>query len=64
MIFSNKSQDGFLVPKKKQVDYWLLLQKDVDEQDVQQYARLIRQSDFILVVFEENDRKIKEQFVF
>ena len=53
-----------MVPKKKQVDYWLLLQKEVDEQDVQQYARLIRQSDFVLAVFEENDRKTKEQFVF
>jgi hypothetical protein len=63
-MFSNKSQDGFLVPKKKQVDYWLLLQKEVDEHDVQQYARLIRQSDFVLAVFEENDRKTKEQFVF
>ena len=63
-MFSNKSQDGFLVPKKKQVDYWLLLQKDMDELDVQRYVRLIRQSDFVLAVFEENDKKTKEQFVF
>lgn len=64
MIFSNKSQDGFLVPKKKQVDYWLLLQKEIDKQEVQRYTRLIRQSEFVLAVFEENDRKTKEQFVY
>ncbi|MDB2675230.1 IPExxxVDY family protein [Flavobacteriales bacterium] len=64
LVFSNKSQDGFLVSKKKQVDYWLLLQKEVDKQDVQHYARLIQQSEYVLAVFEENDRKTKEQFVY
>jgi len=64
ILFSNKSRDGFLVPKKKQVDYWLLLDKEVDKQDVQQYMSLIRQSEFVLAIFEENDKKTKEQFVF
>ncbi|MGC6471084.1 MAG: IPExxxVDY family protein [Flavobacteriales bacterium] len=63
-ILANKSHQGYLVPKKKNVDYWLVLQLGFDLETRNQLIKLIRQSDSILTVFEENDKKIKEQFLF
>ena len=63
-LFSNKSQNGFLVTKKKQVDYWILFNKTVDEKTVSHYISKIRKTQSVLTVFEENNKQIKEHFVF
>lgn len=63
-LFSNKSQNGFLVTKKKQVDYWILFNKTVDEKTVSHYISKIRKTQSVLTVFEEDNKQIKEHFVF
>ena len=63
-LFSNKSQNGFLVTKKKQVDYWILFNKTVDEKTVSHYISKIRKIQSVLTVFEEDNKQIKEHFVF
>ena len=63
-LFANKSQDGFLITKKKQVDYWILFHNTVDEKTVSYFVRTIRKTQFVLAVFEEDNKQIKEHFVF
>ena len=63
-LFSNKSPNGYLISKKKNVDYWLFLQEELDEEITKQYQKLINMSKHVLLTFEEKDRTIKEQFLF
>jgi hypothetical protein len=63
-LFSNKSQNGFLIPKKRQVDYWMMFQNSSDEDAVQHFVNSMRNTQSVLAVFEETNNKIKEQFVF
>lgn len=63
-LFANKSQDGFLITKKKQVDYWLLFHHTVDENIVSHFVSTIRKTQSVLAVFEEKNNQIKEHFVF
>jgi len=63
-LFANKSQDGFLITKKKQVDYWILFNNTVDEKTVSHFVSTIRKTQSVLAVFEEDNKKIKEHFVF
>ena len=63
-LFANKSQDGFLITKKKQVDYWILFHNTVDEKTVSHYISTIRKTQSVLTVFEEDNKQIKEHFVF
>jgi|TARA_Y100000385_G_C12913315_1_gene559265 hypothetical protein len=63
-IFANKSYNGFLITKKKQVDYWILFHSTVDENVVNHFISSIRNTQFVLAVFEENNKHIKEHFVF
>jgi hypothetical protein len=63
-LFANKSQDGFLITKKKQVDYWILFHNTVDEKTVSHYISTIRKTHSVLAVFEEDNKQIKEHFVF
>ena len=63
-LFANKSHDGYLITKKKQIDYWILFHNTIDENVVSHYVNLIRNTQFVLTVFEEKNKKIKEHFVF
>jgi len=63
-LFANKSHDGYLITKKKQIDYWLLFHNTIDENVVSHYVNIIRNTQFVLAVFEEKNKKIKEHFVF
>tara|TARA_B100001109_G_C18853883_1_gene470730 strand:- start:1576 stop:1968 length:393 start_codon:yes stop_codon:yes gene_type:complete len=63
-LFANKSHDGFLITKMKQVDYWILFHNTVDEKTVSHYISTIRKIQSVLTVFEENNKQIKEHFVF
>ena len=63
-LFANKSQDGFLITKKKQVDYWILFHNTVDEKTVSNYISTIRKTQSVLAVFKEDNKQIKEHFVF
>ena len=63
-LFANKSQDGFLITKKKQVDYWMLFYDTVDKKTVNHYISEIRKTQSVLAVFEEENNQIKEHFVF
>jgi len=63
-LFANKSHDGYLITKKKQIDYWILFHNTIDENVVSHYVNLIRNTQFVLAVFEEKNKKIKEHFVF
>lgn len=63
-IFANKSQDGFLITKKKQVDYWILFHNTIDEKTVSHFVSTIRKTQSVLAVFEEDNKQIKEHFVF
>ena len=48
----------------KQVDYWMLFKNTLDERAKQHYLTKIRDIDSVLAVFEEENKKIKEYFVF
>ena len=63
-LFANKSHDGFLITKKKQVDYWILFHNTVDEKTVSHFVGTIRKTQSVLAVFEEDNKQIKEHFVF
>jgi hypothetical protein len=63
-LFANKSHDGFLITKKKQVDYWLMFHNTVDENVISHFINSIRNTQSVLAVFEEENKNIKEQFVF
>lgn len=63
-LFSNKSPNGFLVTKKKNVDYWLFLNEETEKDTTKTYQQLINRSKHVLLAFEEKDKKIKEQFLF
>ncbi len=63
-LFANKSQDGFLITKMMQVDYWILFHNTVDEKTVSHYIGKIRKIQSVLTVFEEDKKQIKEHFVF
>lgn len=63
-IFSNTSVQGFLVPKKKNVNYWLFINEKMEKEGLNYYQKLMNNSQHILAVFEEKDKKIKEQFLF
>lgn len=63
-LFANKSHDGFLITKKKQVDYWMMFHNTIDENVVKHFISTIRNTQSVLAVFEEENKNIKEQFVF
>ena len=63
-LFANKSQDGFLITKKKHVDYWILFHNTMDETTVRNYINTIRKTQSVLTVFKEDNKKTKEHFVF
>lgn len=63
-LFANKSHDGFLIKKMKQVDYWMLFHNTVDEKTVSHYISIIRKIQPVLTVFEEDNKQVKEHFVF
>ena len=63
-LFANKSQSGFIITKMKHVDYWILFHNTVDEKTVSHYISTIRKTQSVLTVFEEDNKQIKEHFVF
>ena len=62
--FANKSKDGFLIPKRKQVDYWVLFQNTIDKKRIKNIIKSIHKNQHVLAIFEENKIEIKENFVF
>ena len=63
-LYANKSQDGYLIPKKKQVDYWILFINTIDEKTINHFVRTICKTQSVLAVFNEDNRQIKEHFIF
>ena len=63
-LFANKSRQGFLITKKREVDYWMLFNNTFDEKTVSHYISAIRKTRPVLAVFKEDNKKIKEHFVF
>ncbi|MEC8274100.1 MAG: IPExxxVDY family protein [Bacteroidota bacterium] len=63
-LFANKSHDGFLIKKMKQVDYWMLFHNTVDEKTVSHYISIIRKIQPVLTFFEEDNKQVKEHFLF
>lgn len=63
-LFSNKSPNGYLITKKRQIDYWIMFQSTTDQNTIQQFVNSIRNTQSVLTVFEESNNKIKEHFVF
>jgi hypothetical protein len=64
IMFSNKSTNGYLVRKKKEVDYWIKFHEDIDQETTKFTLETLRQNNLVLAVFEEHDRITKEQFVY
>ena len=62
-IFANRGPTGYLVKEKKQVDYWLKLEEPENER-TNNWIKEIRTIPQVLVAYEENLEKIKEQFIF
>ena len=63
-LFANKSQSGFIITKMKHVDYWILFENILDKKVKQQFLNKIRSIECVLTAFEEENRQIKEHFVF
>jgi len=63
-LFANKSQSGFIITKMKHVDYWILFENILDKKAKQQFLNKIRGIECVLTAFEEENRQIKEHFVF
>ena len=63
-LFSNKSPNGYLITKKRQIDYWIMFQSTTDQNTIQHFVNSIRNTQSVLTVFEESNNKIKEHFVF
>jgi len=63
-FFANKSQDGFLIQKQQQIDYWLMFQATTDKKTREFFIETIRQNQHVLAIFEEKNIKTKEYFVF
>ena len=62
-IFSNRCAKGYLVKRKQQVDYWLKLEK-TDRERLNKWMKKIRTIPQVLVAYEEEAKKVKEQFIF
>ena len=48
----------------KHVDYWILFENILDKKAKQQFLNKIRSIEYVLTAFEEENRQIKEHFVF
>ena len=62
-LFANKSKNGFLI-KKKEVDYWMMFHRSFEEKFINHFVGIIQKLQPVLAVFEENNNKTKEYFVF
>lgn len=62
-VFANRSPQGYLVNAKPQVDYWIRLEEPDDER-LQSWVQSIRSISQVLVAYEEQNEKVKEQFIF
>ena len=63
-LFANKSQSGFIITKMKHVDYWILFENILDKKTKQQFLNKIRSIEYVLTAFDEENKQIKEHFVF
>jgi len=62
-IFTNRSATGYLVNKKPQVDYWLKIEEPENER-IHKWMEEIKTIPQVLVAYEEDVKKVKEQFIF
>jgi len=63
-IFANKGREGFLIKNKKNVDYWLVFSPTTSYSTVQVWQEQLRKIKSVLVVYNEENKKIKEHFIF
>lgn len=63
-LFANKSKNGFLIKKKKEVDYWMMFHQSFEEKFINHFVGIIQTLQPVLAVFEENNNQTKEYFVF
>ena len=63
-MFSNKSPKGYLIPTKKNVDFWIKTSSFFQEKNLKGWLEKIRAIKQVLAVYKEDDEKIKEQFLF
>ena len=63
-LFANKSKNGFLIKKKKEVDYWMMFHQSFEEKYINNFVTILRTLQPVLVVFEEKNNQTKEYFVF
>lgn len=62
-IFANRGVKGYLINKKKQVDYWLRIEGPDSEQS-RKWTNEIITIPQVLVAYEELTEKVKEKFIF
>ena len=63
-LFSNRSPKGYLVSAKPQVDYWLMLDEPYGEEKLKPWIEQLRNMPQVLVAYEEQELKVKENFIF
>jgi hypothetical protein len=65
-IIANKSDGHYLVPEQKNIDYWLKVEGNYDENDVMELQKKIKPIPGVLTVFqlEVSKLKSKQNFIF
>ncbi len=63
-IFSNRSQDGYLVKKKRQIDFWLMVKHSFNDEQLDNWLKKINEFPDVLALYDEEDEKTKEIFIF
>lgn len=65
-IISNKANVGYLAEDLHQIDYFLIVYKNIEYSDLEKIKKEIKQNDAItsVFIFDINDIKSKEKFIF
>jgi hypothetical protein len=63
-IISNKSQGGYLLKKTKQIDYWLKVNHNIDNNMLDGWMEEIIKIDDVLAITRIETNKQKEYFIF
>ena len=63
-LLTNRSKNGYLVPNKKSVNYFLVVKNDYWEQDKNMFISKLRNTTDVLLVFEVKNIKDIDRFIF
>jgi len=63
-IIANKSQGGFLIKQSKQIDYWLKVNYNIDDNTLSEWIDKINKIDDVLALTRIQTNKQKEYFIF